>query len=603
MNDLTLTRRGMHRLAAAAALAAAPAWRDAWSAESSSAAGSPALAALAEAYYRGRSALFPLDATESAGDADYEAAFEIDIAPAHRQRQEQFYRRILAELRRIDPATLSATDRITHELLAYESQDRLALLPYPWHLMPVGHADSLPVRFAQWAGGTGAQPMKTTANYEHFLQRLEGMPAWIGQAIRNMEEGIARGIVLPRVLVERTLPQLQVVDTPDPLASPYLAGVRRFPDTVPERNRPRLAAAYRAAVTREIAPAVHRLHVFMRERYLPAARTSSGLGALPDGAAWYRQMVRSSTTTSLEPAAIHELGLREVARIRGEMEGVRTRLGGEGPLKDFLVRMDTAPEQNPFRSEDEVLAAYRRINERVKARLPLLFERAPKAALDIRAVEPIRRDTASDHYIPPAPDGSRPGVFYTVVTDPRQYNALRMTALFLHEGQPGHHYQIALAQELPLPRFRRAGWYDAHGEGWGLYAEGLGSDMGLYDDPAQYLGRLLMELHRAVRLVVDTGLHDKGWTREQAIAYVRDMEGRDEDSARRAIERYMAWPGQALSYKVGELKILELRERARTALGERFDIRAFHTQVLGEGVMPLQMLEARVDRWIAAQRA
>jgi uncharacterized protein (DUF885 family) len=602
MNRPTYTRRGMHRLAAASILAAAPAWRHVFAVAPATTGGSPALAALAESYYRGRSALFPLDATEAAGDPAYEAAFEIDIAPEHRRRQERFYRRILAEAQRIAPATLTGTDRITHELLVYEARDRLAQLPLPWHLMPVGHADSLPVRFAQWAGGTGAQPMKTTANYEHFLKRLEGLPAWIGQAIRNMEEGIAKGIVLPRVLVERTLPQLQVVDTTDPLASPYLAGVRQFPATVPERDRARIAAAYRALVSRAIAPSVHRLHVFMRERYLPAARTTSGIGVLPNGSAWYRQAVRSSTTTDMEPAAIHELGLREVARIRGEMEGVRVRLGGEAPLGDFLVRMDTAPEQNPFRSEAEVLEAYRRINERVKARLPQLFERAPKADLDIRAVEPIRRDTASDHYIPPAPDGSRPGAFYTVITDPSQYNALRMTALFLHEGQPGHHYQIALAQELPLPRFRRAGWYDAHGEGWALYAEGLGREMGLYEDQPQYLGRLLMELHRAVRLVVDTGLHDKGWTREQAIAYVRETEGRDQDSARRAIERYMAWPGQALSYKVGELKILELRQRARAALGERFDIKGFHTQVLGEGVMPLQMLEARVDRWIAAQR-
>jgi uncharacterized protein (DUF885 family) len=459
------------------------------------------------------------------------------------------------------------------------------------------------VRFAQWAGGTGAQPMKTTANYEHFLKRLEGLPGWIDQAMRNMEEGMAKGVVLPRVLVERTLPQLQMVDTTDPLESPYLAGVRKFPDTVPQADRPSLVAAYRAVVTRHVAPAVHRLHVFMRERYLPAARTTSGIGVLPNGQAWYRPAVRSSTTTDMGAGAIHELGLREVARIRADMEGVRTRLGGEAPLSAFLVKMDTAPEQNPFRSEAEVLQAYVRINERVKAKLPLLFERAPKAALEIRAVEPIRRDTASDHYIPPAPDGSRPGVFYTVVMKPEDYNALRMTALFLHEGQPGHHYQIGLAQELPLPRFRRAGWYDAHGEGWALYAEGLGREMGLYEDQPQYLGRLLMELHRAVRLVVDTGLHDKGWTREQAIAYVRETEGRDEDSARRAIERYMAWPGQALSYKVGELKILELRQRARTALGDRFDIRGFHTQVLGEGVMPLRMLEARVDRWIAAQRS
>src|SRR6478672_8364056 len=246
MNRPTYTRRGMHRLAAASILAAAPAWRHVFAVAPATTGGSPALAALAESYYRGRSALFPLDATEAAGDPAYEAAFEIDIAPEHRRRQERFYRRILAEARRIDPGALSATDRITRDLLVYESEDRLAQLPYPWHLMPVGHAESMPVRFAQWAGGTGAQPMKTTANYEHFLQRLGGLPGWIDQAMRNMEEGIAKGITLPRVLVERTLPQLQMVDTADVEQSPYLAGVRNFPDSVPQADRARLAAAYRA---------------------------------------------------------------------------------------------------------------------------------------------------------------------------------------------------------------------------------------------------------------------------------------------------------------------------------------------------------------------
>ena len=386
MNRPTFTRRDVHRVAAASLLAAAPAWSHALAVASATSNGSPALAALAEAYYRGRAALFPLDATENAGDPAYEAAFEIDIAPEHRRRQERFYRRILAEARRIDPRPLSTTDRITHELLVYESEDRLAQLPNPWYLMPVGHAESMPVKLAQWAGGTGAQPMKTAANYDHFLKRLEHLPAWIDQAIRNMEEGIAKGIVLPRVLVERTLPQLQMVDTSDPLASPYLGGVRKFPDTVAEGDRARITAAYRAVVTRTIAPAVHRLHVFMRERYLPAARTTSGIGVLPNGQAWYRQAVRSSTTTTMDPGTIHELGLREVGRILGEMEGVRTRLGGEAPLAAFLVRMDSAPEQLPFRSEAQVLDAYRAINERVKAKLPQLFERAPKAALDIRAV-------------------------------------------------------------------------------------------------------------------------------------------------------------------------------------------------------------------------
>ena len=341
----------------------------------------------------------------------------------------------------------------------------------------------------------------------------------------------------------------------------------------------------------------------MKGRYLSHTRSTAGLGALPGGKEWYRILVRSSTTTTMTPQEIHELGVKEVARIRGEMEQVKAKFGFEGELNDFFKSLDSRPEITPFHSEEEVLAAYRALNERIKAGLPRLFERAPKAALEIRSIEPIRRDTASDNYVPPAADGSRPGAFYTVIKDPAKYRSTKMTALFLHEGQPGHHYHMASQQELDLPKFRKFGWNDAYGEGWALYAEGLGRELGLYEnDPGAWLGRLLMELHRALRLVVDTGLHDKGWSREQAIAYLREKEGSAEDDARQAIERYMAWPGQALAYKVGELKILQLRERARQQLGDRFDIRAFHTQVLGDGCMPLQMLEAKIDRWLAAQR-
>jgi uncharacterized protein (DUF885 family) len=589
----TLSRRSFN-VAAAAGWLAGPAALAATGTSSSR------LAAVAEDYYRGKLALFPMDATENVGDPAYEAAFEIDIAPAHLQRQRLFYERTLASLRSIDKGKLSRQERLTWDLLDYDAADHLAVMAYPWHLTPVGHMDCMPVRLSQWAGGKASQPMKTTANYDNFLARLERLPEWMDQAMRNMGQGMARGVVLPRPLVERTLPQLEALLPQDPLESPFLAATVDFPAEVGEADQKRLRQAYRTLVTQSITPAVRRLHVFMKERYLPAARDTAGLGALPGGADWYRRLVRSSTTTDMTPEQIHELGLKEVARIRGEMEQIKSRMGFEGGLDAFLQSLPGRPELTPFRSEAEVLAVYVALNERVKAGLPRLFERAPKAALDVRVVDPIRRATASDNYVPPAADGSRPGAFYTVVMDPAKYGTTRMTALFLHEGQPGHHYHIALQQELDLPKFRKAGWYDAYGEGWALYAEGLGRELGLYDDPVAYLGRLQMELHRALRLVVDTGMHDKGWPRERAISYMRETEGVNEDDARRAIERYMAWPGQALAYKVGELKILELRERARKKLGPRFDIRAFHTQVLGDGCLPLRMLEAKIDAWIAA---
>jgi len=605
MNTLLPTRRRVNASLATSLLLGCPAWRSALAASPAAPSSSAAarLARLADDYSKASLALFPMMATENVGDPAYEGAFEIEIAPAHLARQRGLYERTLAALRAIDTGELAPHARLTHELLQYEAQDRLAVLAYPWHLTPVGHMDCMPVKLAQWASGEAAQPMKTAANYTHFLQRLKKLPAWIDQAIANMQQGIARGVVLPRPLVERTLPQLDALLTADPQASPYLAATREFPAAVAQPDRRRIVAAYRATVVASVNPAVQRLRTFMRDRYLPRARATAGIGALPGGAQWYRILVRSSTTTSMSPQEIHELGLAEVARIRGEMEQVKAKFGFDGDLDAFFRSLDSRPELTPFRSEEEVLAAFRALNDRIKAGLPRLFERAPKAALDVRLVEPMRRATASDYYVPPAADGSRPGAFFAVVKNPATYRISKMTSLFLHEGQPGHHYQMALQQELDLPRFRKHGWNDAFGEGWALYAESLGRELGLYDnDPAAYLGRLFLELHRALRLVVDTGLHDKGWSREQAIAYLREKEGSTEDDARQAIERYMAWPGQALAYKVGELKILQLRERARQQLGPRFDIRAFHTQVLGDGCIPLRTLETKIDKWIAAQR-
>ena len=264
--------------------------------------------------------------------------------------------------------------------------------------------------------------------------------------------------------------------------------------------------------------------------------------------------------------------------------------------------MRTNPRFLPYRSEAEILDAYRGINERVKAQLPRLFGRVPEAPLDIRPEPELTRATASDHYSLPAEDGSRPGLFWAVINDPAAYDATAMTALFLHEGQPGHHFQMALQQELKLPEFRKRMWINAFGEGWALYAETLGTEMGLYDDPAAWVGELRLEIARAARLVVDTGLHAKGWSRDQAIAYWVENVGSSQAQAVNQIERYMAWPGQALGYKLGSLKIQALRERARQALGDRFSVAAFHDAVLAEGVLPLSALESRIDRWIAGQR-
>jgi uncharacterized protein (DUF885 family) len=595
MNDIRLTRRALNAGLAASLLSAG-------FSRAASPAPSTRIVLLAESYLDSYCRLFPVDATENTGDERYEGLFTIDIAPAARERERALYERTLAELKAIPRDQLEGQAALTYDLLEYENKDRLARLAYPAHLAPVGHVDAMPVKLSQWASGEAAQPLKTVANYDNFLARLAGLPAWIDQAIANMKQGMAQGFTQPRALVERTLPQLDAVLPADVAASPYLAATKKFPDAIPAAQQARIAAAYRRVVEREVVPAVGKLREFMIRTYLPAARTTAGLANVPGGREWYPMLVRSSTTTPMTPAQVHELGLREVERIRGEMAALRSKFGFQGDVDAFIQWFNQQPGQRPFKSEEEVVAAYRAINERVKAQLPRLFERAPKTALQIRAIEPIRRATASDNYVPPASDGSRPGVFYVVVQDPADYRKPSMTALFLHEGQPGHHYQMALQRETAKTKYLQSTWYDAYGEGWALYAESLGNDLGVYDDPQALMGRLFMELHRALRLVVDTGLHDKGWSREQTIAYLRAKEGSTEESARRATERYMAWAGQALAYKVGELKIIELRERARKALGDRFDIRHFHTQVLADGCLPLALLEAKIDRWMTTQK-
>ena len=552
------------------------------------------LADLAERYYDGYYALFPVVATEDAGDPRFEAALEIDIAPAHRQRQQAFYTSTLQQLARIDDRSLSAEERTTRELLAYEARSRLALLRFPSHLLPLQQMDSLPSQLAEYASGNAAQPLQTLQQHEHFLQRLRGLPAWVDQAMANMRIGMARGITQPRPLMERVLTQLDALTAAD--ANPFMQAATRLPES-PESEP--LRAAYARTVQQELRPALLRLRRFIAETYLPRCRTSAGLSALPGGAAWYRALVKARTTTDLGVADIHALGLREVARIQREIAAVQAEFGDRSSQSDFLAHVGERPELRPFKTEAEVLAAYAALNRDIEAHLPRLFRHAPRARLEIRPVDPLRAATASDAYTPPAPDGSRPGVFNVVVHNAADYPTPGMASLLLHEGQPGHHYQMASQQELDLPRFRRFLWYGAYGEGWGLYAESLGGELGVYGDRAARLGRLTNELHRAVRLVLDTGLHALGWTREQAMRYEREVEGYDEAEARRYVERYMAWPAQALAYKIGELRILALRERARAKLGERFDVRDFHAQVLDAGAMPLSLLERRIDAWLA----
>jgi uncharacterized protein (DUF885 family) len=586
---------------ASSALVPTPAAADA-TAVDARAAESRKLNEIVEGYFEEVLKLNPLLAT-SIGDPRYNDRFEVTISPEWRARSERLQRDYLERVGTVDAALLTGQDALTYEIFRTGRERDLEGLRFPGHLMPVNQFFSVPNSFAQLGSGNGMQPFKTVKDYEDFLKRIDGFALWTDQAIINMREGMAKGYVLPRVLVERTLPQLaaQVVEKPED--SLYWGPIGKMPESFTAAERERLAAAYRTAIAGKVIPSYRRLHDFMRDEYLPKARSSVGLDALPDGKAWYEYNVRNITTTGYTPAEIHAIGLREVERIHGEMRKVMTQVGFEGSLDEFFRFLNNDP-QFVWPSREALVEGYVGIKQRVDPQLPKLFEILPKADYEVRAVEPFReKSAAGGQYQAASEDGSRPGIFYANAYDLKARPKWAMEALSLHEGNPGHHFQITIQREQKdLPRFRRFGGYTAYSEGWGLYAESLGPDLGVYTDPYQYFGRLEGELFRAIRLVVDTGLHSKGWTREQVLEYI-DANSATSDARRIAeTERYIAIPGQAVAYKIGQLKISELRARAERELGDRFDIRKFHTAVLVDGALPLDVLEAKIDRWIAAQK-
>lgn len=562
----------------------------------------PRLAGIAERYFEDHLVLNPLEASGLTGEARFDGLLTITIAPAQMALERALSQRVLAQLAAIKGETLSRADAMTYAVLKRQLQEQIEGGKFSKQLMPIDQYGGLPVYVAQLGSGQDIQPLKTVKNYDDYLARLNKLPLWIDQAMVNMREGIRRGIVQPKPLMVSGLPAIKALAEPDVEKSVFYAPIKNMPATFAAEDRARLTALYRQAIQKKLIPSATRLNTFIETEYIPKARASAGISTIPNGAAWYAFQVKSNTTTDMTAEQIHALGLKEVARIRAEMAKVQAVYKFEGGVTEFLKWHEQQPEFRPFKTEKDVLDAYEAINKKVAVKLPQLFGRMPKVPIEIRPEPELTRATASDHYSGPSADGSRPGVFYAVIEDPSKYRTTSMTTLFLHEGQPGHHFHIALQQELALPKFRKYGWITAYGEGWALYAETLGREMGLYDDPDAYLGHLQDELLRAVRLVTDTGLHAKGWTREATMQYMMDNEGVSEAGARRATERYMAWPGQALAYKIGALKIQALRERAQQKLGVKFSLKDYHDLVLSDGVLPLAVLETKVDEWIAGQQ-
>ena len=562
-----------------------------------------ALHRLFDDYYQESLALDPVLAS-TLGDHRYDAHLAIDISDGYRQRQREVYQKFLSRLDALVPGSFADDDRLSAALLRGELTTRLEGLAYPEHLLAMTQISGLPVDFPVMGGGGGVHRFATTADYDNLLGRVADFVTWVDTAIANMRRGIATGVVHPAIVVDTLLPQLAAQIVADPESSPFFQPVRVFPVEVPEADRLRLAAAYRAAIQQEIVPAYARLRAFLTDEYRPRCRAADAFEALPNGVAWYAYRVRASTTTSLTPDQIFQLGESEVGRIEQEMLALRDRAGWSGDLPSFARSLAEAPGRQTTRAG--LVSAFQALNEHVTRGLPSLFGRLPQAPFEIRPVEPFREDAAPSQYQPPSPDGKRPGIFFVNTADVGKGWPMRASAtLFLHEALPGHHLQIALQYEnAALPRFRQTISYAAFEEGWALYAESLGQALGVYDDPVQALDHLGAEMLRAVRLVVDTGLHHRGWTRERAIAYFRaHVISTSEDVAAdavREVNRYVAWPGQALAYKVGQLRLTELRQRAVRALGP--DLRPFHDEVLRNGPLPLDLLAAHLDAWIATRR-
>jgi uncharacterized protein (DUF885 family) len=557
---------------------------------------------LVEEYFDKQLEMSPMAAT-SIGDSRYDDRLDESTSPGFRERQIALEQSYLERVRRIDPAGLPPTARITYDIFVSERELALEGRKFPEELMPLNQMSGLPMDLAVYGSGTGPQPFVTAKDYDRFLARVRQFPRWADGAIAMMRAGMARGVTLPRPAMAKVVPQLRGIVTEKLTDNIFWAPVAAMPKEISAKDRERIKAAYATALTGEVMPAYARLADFIERDYLPAARTTVGWSDLPDGQAWYRWRIRSATTMDMPAEEIHRLGLAEVARIRGEMLTVKEQVGFKGDLDAFFKFLEEDP-QFYFTNEDELLNAYRGVKKRIDALLPKLFADFPKADYEIRPVEAFRAESAAGgSYQAPSADGKRPGIFYINTHNLKAQPRFGLETLSLHEASPGHHFQISIQQELTdLPRIRRFNGYVSYSEGWALYAESLGKELGVFTDPYQWYGRLSDEMLRAMRLVVDTGLHAKGWTREQAIQYMLDNSSLAESDVVAEVERYIVWPGQALGYKLGQLHISALRARAQTQLGAAFDVREFHSQILRDGAVPMNVLTAKIDRWIASKR-
>jgi uncharacterized protein (DUF885 family) len=527
------------------------------------------------------------------GDRRYDRLWP-DLSPAARAASENADRAVRQQLAAVDPSALDAGDRLNLELFGRLYAEREREDAYGLDYLPVSHRDGVQTAHEL----AELLPFASVSDYENWLARLTALPTYIAQTEALMREGVKRGLVPPKVTMQRVPAQIATQLADDPARSPFYRPFEKMPSSIPPAEQERLRAAARRVIGEKVVPAYRGFDTFFRNEYLPASRDSVGVWDTPGGERWYQDRVAWFTTTAMSADEVHALGLAEVARIRGEMQKIIEQVGFKGSFEEFLVYLRTDPR---FRHTDpqKLFDAYLAMSKRVDPLLTSYFGKLPRMPYGVRPIPAESApDTTTAYYQPPSVDGRRAGYYYVNLYKPEERPTYEIPVLTIHEAVPGHHLQIALAQELgELPKFRRDFEATAFVEGWALYSESLGEEMGLYADPYDKFGQLTYEMWRAVRLVVDTGIHHKRWSRQQAIDYFKANAPKSELDIVNEIDRYIAWPGQALAYKVGELRIKQLRRDAEAALGERFDIRAFHDVVLGSGAIPLDVLERNVRDW------
>lgn len=562
------------------------------------------LDSIAANYYEQYLKLYPLEATAQ-GDLRYNDQLPINIDKDFISGEISFYNTVQNQLKKVDYKSLSDDDKTVYDVLDYTLKDKIERYAYHPEFIPFTQFGGLPLDFPLLGSGEGNQPFKTEKDYQDWLKRMEKFPEWMNTAAENFREGIKNSIVLPKKLVVKMIPQMKAdeLTSPDSDKNIFFGPIKNFPKSFSSAQKEKLTNQYKEVITKKIIPAYTKMGVFLEKEYLPKARTTDGLNALPKGNEIYAYYAKSWTTTTKTPEEINKIGLEQVAMLRGEMEKVKLELGFTGTLEQFIKHVKSDPKAMPYKTDKEVIAGFNAILAKITPKLKTMFSVTPVTPFEIRQTEKFREATASAEYMQGTPDGKRPGIFYIPIPDPSKFNVTSgMESLFLHEAIPGHHYQISLQQEnTKLPKFMRFGWFGAYGEGWAHYCETLGPEFGLYTDPYQKMGYLSDQMLRAVRLVVDTGLHTGTMTREEAITYFLSNISYDEGAATAEIERYMAMPGQALGYKIGSLKIRELRDLYQEKLGSKFSLAKFHDEVLNQGCLPLDVLNRKMENWAQKQ--